>query len=360
MVSVKEKNDMNKSVHDTGGMDTQVIKRIFQLSVLGIASLGATGCGVLASHAPWSDQSAGTVDYTQVSANLIDAISQYAESGAASETYVVAAADSAFERQVYNDMESLGYILASNGEDINVSAATDGSQASVPGATLFELSIGQVSAEREFIVRDGKTVPVSEMVIKASTEPGSEPAIVLNDAEIFDSVDAGYSTVLFNPDVQPVEEEQSVSKISSKGSAEVEPLIVARAPKRNLYENQLVSNYAPVFEDFQEIDRSVLIFPNDSLRMGETNKSIIEKFAASMNQDTDVLSIIGCSHGTTEINNGNALLALGRANRVKEALMFTGVEHDLLLEEGCWAPYEFSEKLPARGVILTLKRRADS
>lgn len=38
-----------------------------------------------------------------------------------------------------------------------------------------------------------------------------------------------------------------------------------------------------------------------------------------MNPDTDVLSVIGCSLEPTAIQNGNSLLAIGRANRVKES-----------------------------------------
>jgi len=115
-----------------------------------------------------------------------------------------------------------------------------------------------------------------------------------------------------------------------------------------------------VFDDYEDVEQSVLIFPNDSLRLGDSNKQIIDQYVSSMNPETDVLSVIGCSIGATEIKNGNSLLALGRANRVKEAFLFSGLEHDLILEEGCWAPEAFNEALPHRGVIVTLKRQKPS
>ncbi len=129
--------------------------------------------------------------------------------------------------------------------------------------------------------------------------------------------------------------------------------------KANFYDT-LVSHYDDVFTDYEDVDQSILVFPNDSLRLGDDNKLIIEQYVEAMNPETDLMSVIGCSHGNTEVSNGNSLLALGRANRVKEALLFSGLEHDKILEEGCWASETFDDVMPRRGVVLTLKRRVNS
>ena len=100
------------------------------------------------------------------------------------------------------------------------------------------------------------------------------------------------------------------------------------------------------------------MFPNDSLRLGERNKETIARYVSELDPATDVLSVIGCSHGNTRIDNGNELLAIGRANRVKEAFLFAGIDHEQVLEESCWAGESF-EKMPRRGVVLTLKRRRE-
>ena len=121
----------------------------------------------------------------------------------------------------------------------------------------------------------------------------------------------------------------------------------------------LESNYVDVFTGYEDLEQSILVFPNDSLSLGDTNKLIIEQYVEMMDPATDILSVIGCSHGQTDINNGNSVLALGRAHRVKEALLFSGVEHDQVLDEGCWAPEAF-DAMPNRGVVLTLKRRVNS
>ena len=125
--------------------------------------------------------------------------------------------------------------------------------------------------------------------------------------------------------------------------------------KRNVYDT-LSSNFSDIFVDYENVEQDVLVFPNDSLVIGDFNKDIIQQYAEVMNPETDIVSIIGCSHGGTEIENGNSLLAIGRAHRVKEAFLFSGIAHDKILDEGCWAHSTFDGVMPDRGVVLTLKR----
>jgi len=129
------------------------------------------------------------------------------------------------------------------------------------------------------------------------------------------------------------------------------------SPKRNVFETG-VSNYAKILSQREEIRKSVLIFDNDSMLIGEQNKFKIRKFVQAFNPDRDLISIIGCSHGSTAIPNGNAILATGRAQRVKEELLYAGVPESKILDEGCWDPKLASELLPLRGVVLTLNRRS--
>ena len=93
------------------------------------------------------------------------------------------------------------------------------------------------------------------------------------------------------------------------------------------------------------------------MRIGNVNKDLITSYAKAM-RETDVISVVGCSHGKTDLKNGNQVLALGRAHRVKEALILAGVMHHQILDEGCWASEDFDSVMPARGVLMTLKRRA--
>ena len=116
------------------------------------------------------------------------------------------------------------------------------------------------------------------------------------------------------------------------------------------------SNFASVFKQYDDISNLTLIFPNDSLFLGDRNSNILKNLAEEINPVTDIISIIGCSHGRTALENGNQLLAEGRTNRVAESLLFAGVKPDLILTEACWASEYWDEMAPRRGVMVTHKR----
>ena len=126
--------------------------------------------------------------------------------------------------------------------------------------------------------------------------------------------------------------------------------------RRNLYDGR-GSNYAREFEAYDDVATATLAFPDDSLRLGTEQKGTIADYAERFRPGTDVVSVIGCSHGDSDLPNGNALLANGRANRVREALVYAGVPAEQVLDEGCWAD-SYHDSFPRRGVVLTLKRRA--
>jgi len=125
--------------------------------------------------------------------------------------------------------------------------------------------------------------------------------------------------------------------------------------KRNIAESGH-SNYDSLLASTQNVAEEVLIFGDDSYVLGARNKKILGEVMGSFNPATDVISVVGCSTGTTKIHNGNAALAIGRANRVKEALLYSGIPHDKIFDEGCWSPTANSTPFPNRGVVVTVKR----
>lgn len=116
------------------------------------------------------------------------------------------------------------------------------------------------------------------------------------------------------------------------------------------------SNFASVTQDYEELSSDVLVFANDSLRLGTENKAMLSALAQIFDAQTDLVSLIGCSHGPSAKSNGNEHLAIGRANRVKEELILANVSAENILDEGCWASTA-QEGLPARGVIVRMLRR---
>ena len=116
------------------------------------------------------------------------------------------------------------------------------------------------------------------------------------------------------------------------------------------------SNFAEFFDQYGIVEEAILTFGNDSLRLGDAQKYRIRALADEFRPDEDVFSVIGCSHGPTQYKRGQEGLAIERANRVKEALLYAGVPEERILEEGCWAEEAFDERMPRRGVVLLLKR----
>ena len=105
--------------------------------------------------------------------------------------------------------------------------------------------------------------------------------------------------------------------------------------KRNLFAD-LTSNYDTVFRKSDDVRTETIGFKSDSMRLGDDAELLLQECVSDFDADTDLLSIVGCSHGETTLANGNALLANGRANRVKEVFLYSGLPADALLDEACW------------------------
>ena len=116
------------------------------------------------------------------------------------------------------------------------------------------------------------------------------------------------------------------------------------------------SNFTDILQELGTVEETILTFGNDSTRMGPNNKQRVKQFVELFDPERDVFSVIGCSHGNTNVEGGQEALARGRALRVKEELQFAGIPHDKILHEGCWAGEQFDKRMPRRGVVLTIKR----
>ncbi|NND90106.1 MAG: hypothetical protein HKN42_04520 [Granulosicoccus sp.] len=328
---------------------------IRRTSLLLVMTVSVSACSALGLKAPWHTEPAP--DYQLIAENLVNSLSQFPHLNPHLATVQVVKPHSSFSRQVETELDNRGYKLerVDGQEGLNQVKPEIRHVATEAGEKrLYVVSIGQVSVERAFDVIADKTVPASEQIIRGT----KERRVSLND-DIFEAPASEYTTVAFKPYQGPQIADVLAAPDTKSRSTNWWSRGRQSVVKKNVYET-LTSNYQDVFAGYEDVEQSILIFPNDSLRLGNVNKEIIERFVADMNPATDILSVIGCSHGNTEINNGNSLLALGRANRVKEAFLFSGLQHDQILDEGCWAPQTFDEVMPQRGVVLTLKRQKKS
>jgi len=150
-------------------------------------------------------------------------------------------------------------------------------------------------------------------------------------------------------------------KLRLEQARELEESVAALAPARNLANGNNFNNsdiyaeipniydtkqsrYQDILKDYDVVETSVLVFADDSLVLGRDNKNTIRQYANSFNAETDVMSVIGCSHGATKLENGNGYLANGRAFRVKEEFLSVGLDPNQVLEEGCWAEVASTNK----------------
>ena len=253
---------------------------------------------------------------------------------------------------------------------------------------LFEVAIGFVEMRRSYTIDSvSGTQPVTPLYVRGTDASN----VVLND-DAFNTVPGNTQKALYPPvessgqsaDVQiaalpdrPAIVPQNTirSPAASRLPAlppEANPLssLIPNAERANGLTMPLIalpqvqnvfelggSNFETILAEHHVVDEQVLTFANDSLRLGELNKQFVEKMVEDFNGKTDIFSIIGCSLGPTQVAGGNAALALGRANRVREALLFAGVPENLILDEGCWAGDTDLNTLPRRGVVVTLNRK---
>ncbi len=144
---------------------------------------------------------------------------------------------------------------------------------------------------------------------------------------------------------------------NSSGERTVSLPLITLPREQNVFELG-GSNFEDILAGRVTVVEQVLTFANDSMRLGNRNKLLVEQLVQRFNPETDVFSVIGCSMGPTQVRGGNAALALGRAGRVVEALRFAGVDNSQIFDEGCWAGDGSLENLPRRGVVISLNRKA--
>lgn len=320
-------------------------------ALLAAAAMTASACGVFERRGEGA-----LPDPDVVARDLVYTLAQVPELHPLKSTLQVGEPLTPFGEEVLARLDEAGYglqrVAADHGPNY-VRYRSEHIESETGERTRYVVSVGAVSVERDYALDAEGTRPRSRLLVSGVPEQ-----TLSTDPALFDGIEGGLSTVAFDSDLEPEIRDVALGAASpSVSAAPRAQSAFGTAIKRNMYET-LVSNYADVFTDFEDIEQSVLVFPNDSLRLGESNKETIARYVSELDPATDVLSVIGCSHGTTAIDNGNELLAIGRANRVKEAFLFAGIDHDQVLEESCWAGEHF-EMMPRRGVVLTLKRRRD-
>jgi len=115
--------------------------------------------------------------------------------------------------------------------------------------------------------------------------------------------------------------------------------------------------FASLSDNYTRVRRETVIFPNDSQNLGRPGKLIVKKIIGRYAENSDLVGIVGCSNGYTNLDIGNEGLALGRAKRIAEEFYAAGVSRDRVFNEGCWSSRAGTPGFPNRGVVIDLWRR---
>ena len=227
----------------------------------------------------------------------------------------------------------------------------------------FTVSVGAVEISRDYSV-PRKNVVAPASVVRLS---GTRVPVDINDTPSGRKLvlDPSLSQALYVASLDLDEQApvislitpQLVERVSARSSngPTLQALNSSKIEVNNLFYGG-DSTFSSLLDSYTKIDRQIIVFGNDSMVLGETNKSLIDQFVNSQFERGDVVSLVGCSNGPTSLDIGNEGLALGRARRVTEALLARGIARDSVLDEGCWAPVNAGDRFPSRGVVMELWR----
>jgi len=222
-------------------------------------------------------------------------------------------------------------------------------------STRHTLQVGRLELARDYITVNGETRPTGPLSVA-----GSRRRISLDDSRFGETVanDRLVSRIAFSitNDVQPGDTPRiSLLQIPLAGVAESRVGTNASGLEvSNVFFG--ANNFGSLLDEYQKVETMSVIFPNDSMRLGNIGRLKIDVFLGDFAEDSDLIRVVGCSNGPTSIQIGNEGLALGRAERVTQELLARGVTREHILDEGCWAPESAGDRFPSRGVVLELYR----
>ena len=251
--------------------------------------------------------------------------------------------DSRFSTLLLGALQGAGYDLRAGGEAdgaVPLSWRIDPRpDAGTAVEWRFELSVGSVGLERRYRADERGVVPVSAMVVRGGGTERARPQSMARADRVPATAPARSAPGAPNaPDLPDLPDTAATSSGSTP----------------NLFVSG-ISRHAARLAGHTVVRTRMLVFPNDSLRLGQGNKRTVQAMVADVDAGRDLISVIGCSHGATALSNGNERLALGRAKRVRDAFVLAGVSAERVLDEGCWAG-EGHATMPPRGVVVTHHR----
>ena len=247
------------------------------------------------------------------------------------------------------DTQPLGYEISSLQTDKGTSSE-------------YRLSIGTLKMSRSYLTDLSGTYPATPLTTESGAGIAAEPAGQSQSSDPFAQLVNSSTTTAQSYDDK---RESNAGQVTVQmASAQLRDPVAADLPadvdsvkRENIYKTGR-SAFGEFVLGYDDVYKQILGFPNDSLKLTAETIKELEHISDLYVAGTDVVSVIGCSHGDTALENGNALLAIGRSKRVRYFLAERGIPENRILDEGCWAPVHFDEMMPRRGVVIELKRKS--
>lgn len=353
--------------------------------------LFTTGCSLLAHNESEQGSSKSFLELQlnphQMAANdIVSAIVQTEEFKSTSGPIRLPPDDTPYFTHLVASLRSLGYAVKHvSYSDKNRSEYSF--ESSAPGASKvyrYSLTVNGVTVARKYEDRITGLFPKTKMMVSGTTS-----RIRLDEAE-FEEQDPSQ---VFLTGVEYVDEEPASAKnentltqnTRSNSSGEVsdntDEVMIEAVPVRpvalketdlplvsysdlldkkpedldNMYYTDR-SNFSDIFDSYEQVEKHIIVFPNDSMVLGPKGKAKARAIFNNIQPETEILSMVGCSHGNTAIEDGNRVLAIGRVKRIRDEFVDLGVDREQLFAEGCWAPVHFDEVFPRRGVVVSVLR----
>lgn len=226
---------------------------------------------------------------------------------------------------------------------------------------VYWVSVGDIELRREYRVLDAThVVPRGPLQVS-----GSRANVQLDDQQFGIDDDPAISRTVYTAslieDIPPppisIITEDVVRGVaaSATGNIETSALNSRRVEVTNRFFDD-EGSFKALWAERERISRDVILFANDSMRLGEVGKQQIRDILRAFNEDSDIIGLVGCSNGKTQLDIGNEGLALGRSQRVAEEFLALGVSRDRIIDEGCWSPVSAGVRFPARGVVVDIWR----
>lgn len=215
------------------------------------------------------------LDTDKIIQNLVFAFTQIDNLHPYKTTLQMKAPTGELSKLVHTRFEDAGYGIQFVESDQGLNYVKHSAQSSVSDdgdRTTYRISVGDVSVERDYMLSGEYTAPESVLRVSGSVEQD----IDLND-DVFgeELADTQYSEVYFNEAYEPV-----IITVADRNIAfEKLPLGVeepagavtgrnsfATSVMKNVRTN-LQSNFSSIFAEYEDVQQTVLEFPNDSLRL---------------------------------------------------------------------------------------------